>query len=403
MTRRAWTLLTLAALFYFLANQTQVGWLYLISNGLLGLLLVAWLYGLRALRPLRGSRGLAKGGAGEGDPLDPPAFHEEDPLTVTLELHNPAARALFALQGTERCPVAPPREEEQPFFVPHLFRGERATLRYATRCDRRGPHRFPAVEIRSAGPFGLFRARRRLEIPTELLVLPFYHPLRRLPALESRAAPQRQSPRVGSGGEVIGTREYRPGDSPRTVHWRSSARTGRLIVKEFAREEEPALTVALDLFPAGEEGKHSPFETAIRVAASLAFYASQKGIPFHLAAASPRWQPPRAPLSWWAALNLLAKLRADGEEPFERLLARQAGVPLLVALVSAPSPEIFRALATLQRRGTRLLVVVITPEGTLPPEAQGLRAGGAELLAATPTTWVEALEARPPVTGRTGR
>lgn len=395
MTRRAWTFLIVALLLYFLANQTQVGWLYLMSNALVGLLGIAWLYSWGMLRPLQGARHVQPAaGGGEGEDG---VFHEENAVEVALELRNPAARAMVSVRGREPCPFAPPDEQAQLFFLPRLFRGEAATLRYQTTCDRRGVHRFGPVILESAGPFGLFRTRHWLAMPTEVLVYPFFYPFKRLRSLESHKFPQRQVPRVGVGGEVIGTRDYRPGDAPRTVHWRSSARAARLVVKEFADEEQPALTVALDLSAAGNvgQGKRSTFETAIRIAASLGYYATQRGIPFQLVAASPKWRPPRTPLSWWATLSYLAKVENDGEEPLERLLHQVAGVPLLVALVSRSDEATIRALHALHRRGTRTLALFITLDGSLPLEAHHLHASGLDVLAVSPTNWIESLEQGP--------
>nr|MBA3530746.1 DUF58 domain-containing protein [Ardenticatenales bacterium] len=306
-TRRAWAILTLGVFLYFLGNQTQVGWLYIMADGIAGFWLVALVYGWGMLRPLHIARRLLPPDAPPiVDPLvEPPTFHEGDPIRVTLCVENRAAPGVFLLRGEERCPFAPPEEQAQPFFIPVLLRGRQAVLRYDTTCDRRGHFHFPPLHLTSDGPFGLFLRRRTLPVPGDLLIYPYYHRLKRLRLLESKKLPERQAPRIGAGSEAIGVREYRPGDSPRLVHWRSTARTGRLVVKEFADEEQPALTVALDLHAASSvgEGKHATFEVAVRLAATLGYFATRRGIPFHLAGLSPRWSPPRAALSWWGVLN----------------------------------------------------------------------------------------------------
>ncbi|NJN95197.1 MAG: DUF58 domain-containing protein [Anaerolineales bacterium] len=133
---------------------------------------------------------------------------------------------------------------------------------------------------------------------------------------------------------MIGTREYRSGDSLRQIHWRSTARTGQLVVKEFSDDEQQAFTVVLDLqadLSIGA-GKFSTFETAIRLAASIGYYATQKDIPLRLVGSSPKWTPPAMPLGWWGLLNYLAKVQNDGHEP----LAKGAQPPARVYLCGRP-------------------------------------------------------------------
>ncbi len=230
-TRRAWTLLALTLLFYVLANQTQTGWLYLMSNGLLGLLGVLFVYSWRSLAPLEGEWTVGAVGA---PAREVPLFREDDPIEVTLRVVNHGGRVVAAVRGVAPLPFAPPEEQAQPFFVPLLMPGQSVSLRLTTHCDRRGLHRWEGLPLQSSGPFGLFRTQRTLGAAGDLLVYPAYSPLTRRRWMEGLALPQRQAARAGAGSEVIGVREYRPGDPPRLVHWPSSARSGRLIVKELA-------------------------------------------------------------------------------------------------------------------------------------------------------------------------
>ena len=90
-TRRAWSLFILAAILYFLANQTQVGWIYIFTDALIGLLIVAALYSWGMLNSIQANRVLhpvspetieptAEAAGQEATELDLslPAFHEDD-------------------------------------------------------------------------------------------------------------------------------------------------------------------------------------------------------------------------------------------------------------------------------------------------------------------------------------
>ncbi|MBI1880800.1 MAG: DUF58 domain-containing protein, partial [Chloroflexi bacterium] len=293
-TKRAWGLFILALTLYFLANQTQVGWIYIITDGLIGLLLVAAIYSWGMLNPIRVTRVLRAGPTEPSDPtsevqfaqnagpetaefdLSPPVFHEDDPIEITLEFHHSGLKPALLVGGLEQCPFAPPADQAQPFFIPGLFKGQADSLTYQTVCDRRGYHRFAAMQLSSRGPFGLFRTRRTLAVPTEVLIYPVYYPLKRLRLFEKKEFAEQQTTRFGRGDQVIGTREYRTGDSLRQIHWRSTARTGQLVVKEFSDDEQQAFTVVLDLqadISIGQ-GKFSAFETAIRLAATFGHYAT---------------------------------------------------------------------------------------------------------------------------------
>ena len=138
-TKRAWGLLILAVGFYFLANQTQVGWVYVLSSGLLGLLVAVYFYSrglLRGLRVSRLFRNLALDRAdvtsweypvptGPDPRIDPgliiPDFHEDDPVEVTLQFRQAGIRPAFLISGEETCPFALPTDQHQPFFVPNVL------------------------------------------------------------------------------------------------------------------------------------------------------------------------------------------------------------------------------------------------------------------------------------------
>lgn len=399
-SKRTWAFLVLAVLLYFLANQTQVGWVYVMTAGILGLLAANFFYSRRLLAGIKVQRTFKNlsdneknSVAGKSD-LTPDSFHEDDPIEITLHVQQTGLRPAFLIHGDEVCPFAPPEEQKQPVFIPHLFKQQAVQAVYTTVCDRRGLHRYGPLPLRSRGPFDFFQTRHTVAAPAEILIYPAYHRLQRLHLLETRELAERQTARVGLGTEVVGTREYRPGDSLRQIHWRSTARIGRLVVKEFAEEDQPSLTVMLDLETTAGVGreKYSTFETAIRVAASLGYYATRHDVPFRLAGSSPKWRAPASPLSWWAMLNYLAKVQNDGQESLARVLETLPPLPFLVVLVSRPTPNIIRAIHTTHQKGSRVLALFITPDGAIPPEISPAGAAGLEIAGMSPYNWVEVLE-----------
>jgi uncharacterized protein (DUF58 family) len=136
---------------------------------------------------------------------------------------------------------------------------------------RRGVLKFDGVTMASPDPFGLFRGLRPLKLPGSVLVLPKRYPLPNL-NLPGTARYQQGgvalAASVGESEEFISLREYRPGDPLRHIHWKSWARTGKPIVKEFQDEYFVRHALVLDTFT--DEFYSDVFEEAVSLAASLA-------------------------------------------------------------------------------------------------------------------------------------
>ena len=400
-TRRAFIFLFLALGLYMLANQTQVGWVYLMVNGLVGLLLALLLYSRGILKGIRGERAFrnlasSRSGAPADDPLaTPDEFFEDDPIEITLSFKQAKLKPVFMVSGEELCPFAPPTDQSQPFFIPALFKGQSLQLPYQTDCYRRGQYSFSSLKLRSKGPFNFFSARQTLAVPAEISIYPYYYPLKRLRLLESQGLTDRHAARSGASSEVIGTREYRSGDSLRQVHWRSTARAGKLVVKEFADQDQLTMAVVLDL-SAGSSlgtGKFSTFETAVRLAASFGYYATQQNIPFHLVGQAEQGPAPALALSWWGILNYLARIDNNGQTPLATVLHQLPPVPFVVVLVSRADEALSRALAALPQQGRLVLVVHLQPEETMAETTPLRPAPGLEVRQVTPHNWEAMLEA----------
>jgi len=104
-----------------------------------------------------------------------------------------------------------------------------------------------------------------------LLVLPVLHPVPPIAfstGRRHRPAGAVAVPQVGDSQEFLQLRDYRPGDPVRRIHWPSTARSGRLVVKETGEEYFARLGLVLDTFI--EDGDGAMLDAAVSVAASLA-------------------------------------------------------------------------------------------------------------------------------------
>ena len=158
--------------------------------------------------------------------------------------------------------------DEQP--LPALPAGGETEVRVALVPQRRGRVTFTATSVARRDPLGLVRALRRQPAPDTLLVLPRRYPL---PAIALPGARRYQpggialASSVGDSEEFVSLRDYRPGDPLKRIHWRSWARTGRPVVREYQDEFFVRHGLVLDTFV---DAPTPAFEEAVSVAASFA-------------------------------------------------------------------------------------------------------------------------------------
>ena len=289
-----------------------------------------------------------------------------------------------------------------------LLKGrERQSYPARTRLVQRGVFPLGPTILRSADPFGLFPVSRTVSATASLLVYPatlevyaFPSPSGLLPGGE---ALRRRTHQVTTN--AAGVREYVPGDPLNRIHWLSTARRDRLIVKEFEldplaeiwiltdahREVQAALPHPPPAMAAealwqpwgGAELPPSTEEYAVTIAASLARYFLQRRRSVGLASSGPSLSvlaPDRGGRQLNKILEALALLRAEGYLPISALATAQAEhLPRgsTVILVSPSTQrEVALAVDHLLQRGLRPVAVLLDAAsfGGLP---------GTEALAAT--------------------
>ncbi len=197
------------------------------------------------------------------------------------------------------------------------------------RLPARGVYVAQAARIESAFPLGFFTCRRSVPAAGRITVLP-----RRFAVAAPNLAGQQDgfgagvlAPRAGGDGDFSALREYVAGDAPRGVHWPTSARLGELHVVVRERTVRPLLCVVLDTRAkahAGNGEAHS-FEVAVRIAASLAHWATERQIGTQLVVLGARPVVVEAAASGPQALLIqraLAAAEAQEEAPMRELLRR---------------------------------------------------------------------------------
>jgi len=155
--------------------------------------------------------------------------------------------------------------------VPDLPPGGECEVTSILTPVRRGVLRLTGTTVACPDPFGLFRLLRKFSLPESILILPKRHamPSFALPgAMKYQLGGVSLASSVGESEEFVSLREYRPGDPLRRMHWKSFAKLGKPIIKEYQEEFFVRHALVLDTF--GGPAQEAVFEEAVSVAASLA-------------------------------------------------------------------------------------------------------------------------------------
>lgn len=142
------------------------------------------------------------------------------------------------------------------------------------RLARRGRMSRVFVTCSTTQPLGLFECAVTFELAVDWLALPALGSVRQLEVPRPAHAARHSHAKLTTAGdeEFHALREAREGDSPHLVHWRSSARRSRLVVRELRSEARPPIEVHLfgaTSTPLPPNGLHHDFERAVSVAATV--------------------------------------------------------------------------------------------------------------------------------------
>jgi uncharacterized protein (DUF58 family) len=268
-TREGRVIVLLAVGVGFAAINTGNNLLYLLLGWLLSFIIASGILSEMTLKRLGVER------------RPPPRVHANEPFLMEVVIENTKERrASYSIEVEDLLGGAP--LDKRCYFL-KIPAGKSQRTSYRHTFVRRGLYRLSGYRLATKFPFALFRKSRDVDAPLEVLVYPARIAVPRpLPRTASKG--DATSGRLGRRGEFFGLRERRAGDDRRDVHWRSSARSGRLLVREYEDELARRVVIGVDnaLPPAvreavddgaltpSDQAQVSAVERAISVAASLA-------------------------------------------------------------------------------------------------------------------------------------
>ncbi len=239
-------------------------------------------------------------------------------------------------------------------------------------CRRRGVFSVGPIAVSTGDPFGLFRFSRSYGASHPLIVFPlpeelpyFWAPPAQLPG---EGTVRRRTHYVTPNAASV--RDYQPGDSYNRIHWRSTARLNRLMVKTFEMDPTSDITLLLDLHAGVQagQGDESTEEYGVRIAASLANHFLDSNRMLGLVAFGRETvllDPARGPQQHQRILESLALVSAEGSLPLAGVLREQerrfGRHSTLVVITPSVDEEWVTALQFLVQRGARAAVALIDP------------------------------------------
>jgi len=241
-------------------------------------------------------------------------------------------------------------------------------------CTHRGEYKMGVVTITSGDPFGFFTEKRTYGEPARIIVyprivdLPLFKSvsLNEFGFISGFQSINQISPNASS------VREYASGDSLQHIHWRSTAHTGKLMVKMFDADHSYSSSKTFWVVPdmaknvqAGQ-GDESTEEYAVTIAASVIRHYLESGMKVGMIADDgdiSLFSPSRGEQNLWAMMESLATVKATGRMPLGQLLLNHAADfkddPVIVIIATSTSRQLMEAVSKLKSQVEAVVVVLM--------------------------------------------
>jgi uncharacterized protein (DUF58 family) len=277
----------------------------------------------------------------------PPRIFAGEPFLMEVVIKNGKPnRASYSIE-VEDLEGTTPIDKRCYFLKIPENKSQRTSYRHT--FVKRGRYTLTGYRLATKFPFALFRKSRDVDAPLEVMVYPARVSVPRPPP-RALTRGDNIADRLGRRGEFFGLRESRPGDDRRDVHWKSSARTGRLLVREYEDELARRVVIAVDNALPAEvreavadgavtpacEAQVSAVERGISIAASLAAAYLEVGWTVELACRGTHVPPGTGRMHEAKIARALALLPYVSDEiPFAALPKRVESVLVLPRGVAA--------------------------------------------------------------------
>ena len=193
---------------------------------------------------------------------------ENDTLEVVSQIRNSSFLPVFNFVLEDNFSCTQLDQEKKNFFVGYLGLKSSCEIKYDYLCFKRGDYKMGPFIVYFFDPLNLFFFKRTFGVYSSVVVYPQIFKIEKFPALTRSILPWFGIETARSSGdddEFYGVREYKDGESVKKIHWISSARKNKLIVKQFQLQSFFGTTIVFNLEKAKNlgQGKESVAEYII--------------------------------------------------------------------------------------------------------------------------------------------
>lgn len=258
------------------AFMREINLMIVLAGMMVGPIVISWRWAVMMLSRFEVDRKLPSGvGAGEL-------------LVVELAARNVRRRwASWAIAVEDSIRREQPAGRYEPItaivLIGHVPAGQVSRVTYRGKLPDRGKYRFGPLVVSTRFPFGLISRSVTLDEPGSLIVYPRFGRLgpawSRLEQLALTGKSRTQHRQGLTEGDFYGLRDWRPGDNKRWIHWRTSARRGGLMVRQFEQPRVHDFAVLVDLWqpPGAEPDRVQHVEYALSFAATIVADLCRRG------------------------------------------------------------------------------------------------------------------------------
>jgi len=216
-------------------------------------------------------------------------IEEDDYLEIEAVIHNKSRLPVFNFVLEDFVSCASAQERQQRKLFEYVKASAISSLKYRVWCPLRGRYKIGPFCAYLFDPWGFFFLRKQYEVYSEVYVYPQTFYIKRMPSLVKGSAPWFgiETSRIsGDEHEFYGIREYQRGDPIKKIHWFTTARKNKLIIKQFQRQVFYRVTILFNLDKESNygEGKESVIEYTVKIAASVAKYYLEQDISLEIIA-----------------------------------------------------------------------------------------------------------------------
>lgn len=309
-----------ALLFYIIAGNLETKPLYLSFSFLASVIITSYLFSIYTKISLR-KLSIVRKVQAEGE--------EEEQVEVTIILTNNSLFPQYGVEVVEYIETPYGEKIKNSIIVSKIASRSKHIEKYCFIPPIRGKYNFEKLIIKSSFPFGIISSSYYIKSKEEIKIFPKSIKLPNNFNLKGERINLDSNSKVifGELSDFIGTRDYRIEDNIKMIHWPSSVRQGKLIVKEYDFTLSSNAIISIDLNKNSNIGKlkESTLEYGIKIVASIATHiltSSLSTLSFIGEGKKEYFLPEGGGRTQLQKLfSLLVDIKGDGDKPFEEVIS----------------------------------------------------------------------------------